>query len=70
MKLEENTNRFEEDFNELLNDPNKDDHTKLELLRALSETLLNLIEDWVLLRQTINSEISNLEKQLENEKEL
>ena len=67
--MEENTNKFEEDFNELLNDPNKDDHTKLELLRALSESLLNLIEDWMLLRQAIESEISKLDKQLENEEE-
>ena len=69
MKLEENTNKFEKGFNTLLEDSDKDTFTKLELSKALILKLDDIVTDWMLMRQAINSEISKLEKQLENEEE-
>lgn len=70
MKLEENTNKFEEDFNALLEDSSKDTFTKLQLSKALILSIDNIVEEWMWMRQMVNSEISKLEKQLENEKEM
>ena len=69
MKLEENTNKFEKGFNTLLEDSDKDTFTKLELSKALILKLDDIVTDWMLMRQAINSEISKLEKQLANEEE-
>ena len=64
MKLEENTNKFEERFNNLLSDSSKDAFTKLQLNKALILNLDDIVVDWMLMRQAINSEISKLEKEI------
>ena len=67
--MEENTNKFEEDFNKLISDSSKDASTKLQLNKAFILKLDEIVIDWILMRQAIKSEISKLEKQLKDEEE-
>ena len=65
--MEDNTDKFEEMVEKMLNDPNKDNYTKIELLKAFSESVHSLIEDWVLMRQALKAKIEKLEREIESE---
>ena len=65
--MKQSTNKFEEKFEEMLNDPNKDTFTKLELSKAFLEIVDDLVEDWVLNRQTVKKGIEKLRTELKNE---
>ena len=65
--MTKDTNKFEEDYEKMLNDSHKDKRTKLELSKAFLESINFLIEDWILAQQVIKKGIKKLEIELQNE---
>ena len=66
--MEQSTRKFEEKFEGMLNDPNENTFTKLELSKVFLEIVDDLIEEWVLARQIVKKGIEKLMIELENEK--
>lgn len=66
--MEDNENKFEEEYQRMVNNSDKDLRTKLESSEAFLKSVNSLIEDWKLVREAVEIANEKLRTELKNEK--
>ncbi|MCK4666847.1 hypothetical protein KAU33_08860 [Candidatus Dependentiae bacterium] len=66
--MEDDENKFEEEYQRVVNNSDKDLSAKLESSEAFLKSVNSLIEDWELVREAVEIANEKLRTEMKNEK--